>query len=88
MSTLNSKPKLNKQTYQEAAEWLVELRIGDVDAGARERLDAWFRESPHHVRAFLELSSIWEDGGDPELDRAHSTDDLIAKARAMSNVVS
>jgi transmembrane sensor len=87
MNTPNSKPNLNKQIYQEAAEWLVELRVGDVDAAARERLDDWFRESPHHIRAFLELSSIWEDGGDPDLDRAHSTDELIARAKTGTNVV-
>jgi transmembrane sensor len=78
---------MNKQVYEEASEWLVELRVGEVDAGMRERLDAWFRESPNHIRAFLELSSIWEDGGDPELDRAHSTDALIALARTATNVV-
>jgi transmembrane sensor len=81
------KRQVNKQVYEEASEWLVELRVGDVDAGLRERLDAWFRESPQHIRAFLELSSIWEDGGDPDLDRAHSTDELIARARGSSNVV-
>jgi transmembrane sensor len=72
----------NKQTYEEASEWLVELRSGDMDAAARERLDAWFRESPQHIRAFLEVSSLWEEGGDPDLDRDNSTSDLIARARA------
>lgn len=72
----------NKQIYEEASEWLVELRVGDMDAAAHERLDAWFRESPHHIRAFLELSSIWEDGGDPDIDRDNSMDALIARARA------
>jgi transmembrane sensor len=87
MSTPDSKPKVNTQIYDEAAEWLVELRLGDLDAAARNRLDVWFRESPHHIRAFLELSSIWEDGGDPDLDRHNSTDALIAHARTVSNVV-
>jgi transmembrane sensor len=87
MNTSNSRPKLNKQIYEEGAEWLVELRVGYVDAATRERLDAWFRESPHHIRAFLELSSIWEDGGDPDLDRAHTTEALIARARAATNVI-
>ena len=77
---------LNKQVYEEAAEWLVELRVGDVDAATRERLDVWFRESPNHIRAFLELSSIWEDGSDKDLDRAHSTEDLIARARGVANI--
>jgi transmembrane sensor len=77
----------NSQIYEEASEWLVELRTGEVDAGTRERLDAWFRASPEHIRAYLELSSIWEDGGDPDLDRAHSTDALIALARTATNVI-
>src|SRR3984885_1558682 len=87
MHISDSKPNLNAQIYEEAAEWLVELRLGDLDAAARERLDSWFRESPRHIRAFLELSSIWEDGGDPDLNRAQSTEALIARARAVSNVL-
>jgi transmembrane sensor len=82
-----SKPTLNTQIYEEAADWLVELRVGDMDTATRERLDAWFRESPHHIRAFLELSSIWEDGGDPDIDRGNSADALIARVRAVSNVI-
>src|ERR1700739_5029138 len=82
------KRSAHKQIYEEAAEWLVELRVGVVDARMRSGLDAWFRESPQHIRAFLELSSIWEDGSDPDLDRAHTTDELIERARAATNVVS
>jgi len=78
---------VNQQIYREASEWLVDLRVGDTDAAARERLDAWFRASPEHIRAFLELSSIWEDGADPDLDRAHTTHDLIARARAIATNV-
>ncbi len=77
----------NKQIYEEASEWLVELRVGDVDAATRERLDAWFRASPEHIRAYLELSSIWEEGSDPDLDKSNSTDALIARARARANVI-
>src|SRR4029077_17424707 len=29
-----------------------------------------------------ELSSIWEDSSDPDLDRRHTTEDLVARARA------
>src|ERR1700674_2489127 len=85
--TSESKSNLNLPIYEQAADWLIELREGDVDAGTRERLDAWFRASPEHIRAYLELSSIWEEGADPDLDRTHSTQDLIARARATSNVI-
>jgi transmembrane sensor len=79
---------MNKQIYQEASDWLVELRVGEIDAAARESLDAWFRASPAHVRAFLEVSSIWDEAGDPDIDQAHSTEELIARARvATGNVV-
>jgi transmembrane sensor len=77
----------NKQIWEEASEWLVELRVGHIDTAAKERLDAWFRESPQHIRAFLELSSIWEEGGDPDLDRDNSIDVLIARARGSTNVI-
>lgn len=78
----------NRQIYEEAAEWLVDLRVGDMDGSAHEQLDAWFRESPLHIRAFLELSAIWEKTEGAELDRGTSTESLIARVRAgQANVV-
>lgn len=88
MTIKDQKPKLNPVIYEEAADWIVELREGEVDAAMRERLDAWFRTSPEHIRAYLELSSIWEEGADPDLDRAHTTDELMALVRSPNNVVS
>jgi transmembrane sensor len=78
---------MNTQVYEQASQWLVEARAGELDGAARQRLDAWFRESPHHIRAFLELSSIWEEAGDPDLDAHHSREKLIEMARAAANVV-
>ena len=77
---------MNRQIYEEASEWLIELRVGELDGAARERLDAWLRASPQNIRAFLELSNIWEEGKDPDLDKQHSSEELIARARASSNV--
>src|SRR5882757_377966 len=85
--TSETKIDMNLPIYEQAADWLIELREGEVDAAARERLDAWFRTSPENIRAYLELCAIWEDSDDPDLDRAKSTDELIAKARASSNVI-
>jgi transmembrane sensor len=85
--TAESKLNLNLPIYEQAADWLIELREGEIDAAARKRLDTWFRASPEHIRAYLELSAIWEDGADADLDRSHSTNDLIARARGQSNVV-
>jgi len=77
----------NKQIYEEAAEWLVELRVGDMDAAAHKQLGAWFRESPHHIRAFLELSACWEETEGADLDHDNSTESLIARARTSANVI-
>lgn len=85
--TSDSKMNLNLPIYEQAAEWLIELREGEVDVAERERLDAWFRASPEHIRAYLELSAIWEDGADPELDRTQSTEELIERGRRRNNII-
>jgi transmembrane sensor len=87
MATSDLNTPLNTQIYEQASDWLVELRVGDIDAAARRRFDAWLRTSPEHIRAYLELSAIWEDGGDPNLDRDNSIESLIAQARAATNVI-
>jgi len=86
MNKAGNNPR-NRQVYEEASEWLVELRVGEMDAASRERLDTWFRESPHHIRAFMELSCVWDDGHDLHLDVGDGADALIARARATTNVV-
>ena len=52
-----------------------------------EAFDAWLRESPQHLRAYLEMSAVWEDVGslDPSLNA--SADELIARARAEESIV-
>lgn len=78
---------MNRQIYEEASEWIVELRAGEVDHGARERLDAWLRASPQHVQAFLELAGLWEECSDPDLDQRNSKELLMARARDSINVI-
>ena len=78
---------INAQVYEEASEWIVRHRTGSLDGDAKRRFDAWLRESPQHVRAYLEMSSLWEDvpALDPNYDM--SADKLIARARADVNVL-
>jgi transmembrane sensor len=78
---------MNRQIYEEASEWIVELRAGDVDHGARERLDAWLRTSPQHIQAFLELAGLWEECSDPDLDQRNSKELLMARARDSINII-
>jgi transmembrane sensor len=65
----------------------VKLRVGEMDSVAHQQLDAWFRESPHHIRAFLELSAIWEETEGADLASGKSTESLIARAQASANII-
>jgi ferric-dicitrate binding protein FerR (iron transport regulator) len=67
-------PPFNQQLYEEAAAWLVEFRSGDIDAKGRADFYRWLRLSPEHMRAYLELAAIWNEGS--ALDRAQHMPDL------------
>jgi transmembrane sensor len=80
--------KLNAQISEEAAEWLVELRTDDLDASGRQAFDAWVRTSPEHLRAFLEMAAIWNEGSALDAQRELDVDAFTDRVRAESNVVS
>lgn len=83
----NERLKLNAQIYDEASVWFVDFRAGDVDDGGRRQFNAWLRRSPDHVRAYLEVAAIWNEG--PALDprRKFADEDLIALSLTEDNVV-
>lgn len=78
---------MNTQIYEEASEWVVQHRTGELGAQDRRRFDAWLRQSPQHVSAYLEMSSIWE--GVPQIDASlnPTAAQLIEQSRVDSNVV-
>ncbi len=78
---------MNVQVYGEASDWIVKHRSGRLDAQERRAFDDWLRESPLHVRAYLEMSSVWENLA--ELDPGWNPDaeTLIARAGADDGVV-
>jgi transmembrane sensor len=55
-------PTFNDQIYQEACEWFVEFRSQDLDAAGHRQFDAWARQSPEHLAAYLEVAAIWKEG--------------------------
>src|SRR6266853_2439337 len=81
------KLKLNAQILEEAADWLVEFSTGEADVGARQKFDTWLRTSPEHVRAYLELVPIWEEGALPPPHPDAGPDALIALARSADNII-
>jgi ferric-dicitrate binding protein FerR (iron transport regulator) len=80
-------PQLNRQILEEASEWFVDFRVGDVDAAARAHFDEWLRRSPEHIRAYWEIAKTYVELPDQsdfgKLDIAA----LIAYARSDDNVV-
>ena len=71
----------------QAADWFIEFRAGDVDAGARERFIAWLRRSPEHIQAYLEVAGAWAEL--PASDPDHKIDvaRMIALARSEADIV-
>ena len=59
MKTKTPTPELNRQILDEASEWFVDFRVGDVDTVARERFDEWLRRSPEHIRAYWEIAKTY-----------------------------
>lgn len=72
--------KLNTQIYEEACQWFIECRAGDLDDAARAEFDRWLRKSPEHQGAYLEIAAIWNEG--PTLDPSNrwAPDTLIDQA--------
>jgi transmembrane sensor len=78
---------MNTQIYEEACNWFVDLRAGDVDPAGRRRFDAWIRKSPEHLRAYLEITEIWQDASSVDSEGEGSLAALLERARSESNVV-
>jgi transmembrane sensor len=76
--------KLNAQISEEASEWFVALRTGEVRAADRAEFDAWVRSSPEHLRAYLEIAAIWKCS---ESLRSSNSDWKENDVRAGTNVV-
>jgi len=77
---------MNTQIYEEASDWMVKNREGDLDAQEKRRFDTWLRESPAHVSCVfgnvIDLGGRVIAGSEFECRRRG----LIARARAAENV--
>jgi transmembrane sensor len=72
--------KLNSQIYEEACEWFIECRAGDLDDASRHDFDCWLRKSPEHLGAYLELAAIWNEGPSLVTASKFDRDKLISQA--------
>jgi transmembrane sensor len=80
-------PQLNSQVLDEASEWFVDFRVGDVDECARERFDEWLRRSPEHIRAYMEIAKTYVVLPSLTSDQKIDVPALIACARSEGNIV-
>jgi transmembrane sensor len=88
MNTKDQNSELITQIYDTASDWLIRHRSSTLDEAEKRAFDAWLRKSPEHIRAYLEMSSIWEDVSSLNPGWNASADELITRARADSNVFS
>ena len=72
--------RLNSQIYEEASEWFIECRAGDLDDASRQDFDCWLRKSPEHLGAYLELAAIWNEGPSLMIGSELDRDTLINQA--------
>ena len=79
--------KVNRLILEEASEWFVDFRVGDVDERSRERFDEWLRRSPEHIRAYMEIARTYVELPSAKLTGKIDVDSLIAYAHSGENVV-
>lgn len=77
----------NAQIRDEAAYWFVEVSEGELDVAGRQEFDRWLRASPEHVRAYLQVSALWEDAPLVAKDRDLDVDDLLRLSAGKDNVL-
>jgi transmembrane sensor len=75
-----TRSKMNTQIYEEACNWFVECRAGDLDDAGRREFDRWLRKSPEHLSSYLEIAAIWHEGPSLDPKREWSTEKLIHQA--------
>ena len=78
---------MNTQIHEEASDWIVKNREGHLDAQQKIQFDVWLRESPQNLRAYLEMSAVWEDVAAINPGLNASADELIVRAREEENIV-
>jgi transmembrane sensor len=79
--------KVDRLILDEASEWFVDFRVGDVDATARELFDEWLRRSPEHIRAYMEIAKMYVELPALKVASKVDVDALIEYAHSGENVV-
>jgi transmembrane sensor len=79
-------PGFNQQIAEEAAAWFVDFSVGDVEPEQLAQFNEWLRTSAIHVRAYLQVTALWEDAELLKLDAA-ALEALARKIASEGNVI-
>jgi transmembrane sensor len=82
-----AKARINPQIIDEASMWFVEFCDGDVDLESRAAFVQWLKASPQHVRAYLQISQLWEESALFAASLPAEGRELLAAAVEKDNVV-
>lgn len=77
-------PHSNHQINEEASYWFVAFRTQDTTESTRRDFQDWLKHSPEHIRAYLEIASVYADIPTPEHGR--TPPELIERARTSSEI--
>lgn len=84
---VDSRRRINQQVYEEAGDWFVRFRTGTIDEAARREFDQCVRSSPEFLRAYLEMTAVWNEAAGLDAGMRWDTEALIAAARASDDEV-
>jgi transmembrane sensor len=82
MNAKNTRLPPNHQILDEASNWFVDFRAGDIDARARQAFHEWLRRSPDHIQAYLDIAATYAELPAPTTNGELDVQALIDKARA------
>lgn len=87
MNANSMPPDLNRQILEEASAWFVDFRVGDVDVECRAEFDRWLRQSPEHIRAYLEIARAYHSLSELSAEQVAKLSELTSLAPGDQNVV-
>ena len=80
--TAQSQIPIPRQILEEACDWFVDFRAGDVDGAARERFDRWLRPIAAAHTGILDITTAYARIPPAEVSVPVDVDELVARARS------
>lgn len=78
---------IHEHIREEAIAWFVGFCEEEIDADGRERFERWLKTSPENVRAYLQVSALWEAAAESRNPRSLQIDELVRRAAAETNIL-